>query len=245
MSNIHTEELTYSADDVEMKGYIAWDPDKVGARPAVMVVHEWWGCNDYTRRRARMLAEQGYTGFAVDLYGAGEVANNPDEAGVLMNARIDDMEGTRARFTAALEILQAHHMADEHQVAAIGYCFGGGVVTHMARMGAPLKVTGSFHGSIGLAAVDGPGKVPCRVMVYNGEADVLIDAEQIAGCAAQMEKAQANYNFIQLPGALHGFSNPQATSNGEKYGLPLAYNELADQASWNHLLLTLEHEFDA
>lgn len=244
MSKIHTEELTYSADGVEMKGYIAWDPDKVGARPAVMVVHEWWGCNDYVQRRARMLAEQGYTGFAVDLYGAGEVANNPDEAGVLMTARIDDMEGTRARFTAALEQLTANHMADEDQIAAIGYCFGGGVVTHMARMGAPLKVTGSFHGSIGLAAVDGPENIECRVMVYNGEADVLIDADQIAGCAEQMKKAGACYNFIQLPGALHGFSNPIATTNGEKYGLPLAYNKLADEASWNHLLLTLEHEFE-
>jgi len=244
MSNMHTEEINYSADGVEMKGYIAWDPDMVGARPAVMVVHEWWGCNEYVQGRARMLAEQGYTGFAVDLYGAGEIANNPDEAGVLMNARIEDMEGTRARFTAALETLQAHHVADEDQVAAIGYCFGGGVVTHMARMGAALKVTGSFHGSIGLAAVDGPENIECRVMVYNGEADVLIDADQIAGCAEQMKKAGVRYNFIQLPGALHGFSNPLASTNGEKYGLPLAYNKLADEASWNHLLLTLEHEFE-
>lgn len=243
MSNVHTQELTYSADGVEMKGYIAWDPDKVGERPAVMVVHEWWGCNEYAQRRARMLAEQGYTGFAVDMYGAGEVANNPDEAGVLMTARIQDMAATRARFNAALEALRSHHTADDQQIAAIGYCFGGGVVTHMARMGAALKVTGSFHGSIGLAAVDGPDKVQCRVMVYNGEADVLIDADQIAGCAAQMKMADARYNFIQLPGALHGFSNPQASINGKKYGLPLAYNELADNASWNHLLLTLEHEF--
>ncbi len=244
MSNIHTEKMTYSADGADMIGYIAWDPDKVGPRPAVLVVHEWWGCNDYVQRRARMLAELGYTGFALDLYGAGEVANNPDDAGVLMNARIEDMPGTRARFTAALEKLQAHHMVDEHQIAAIGFCFGGGVVVHMARMGAPLKVAGSFHGSIGLAAVDGPDNVACRVVAYNGEADVLVTAEQIAGCAEQMKKAGAHYNFIQLPGALHGFSNPIASTNGEKYGMPLAYNKLADEASWNHLLLTLEHEFN-
>ena len=244
MSNVHTEELRYSADGVEMKGYIAWDPDKVGQRPAVMVVHEWWGCNEYAQRRARMLAEQGYTGFAIDLYGDGKVAANPDESGALMNARIDDMEGTRKRFLAAMKKLKAHHMADDEQIAAIGYCFGGGVVTHMARMGAGLKVTGSFHGSIGLAAVDGPDKVACRVMVYNGEADVLIGEDQIKGCASQMEKAGAHYDFIQLPGALHGFSNPMASTNAKKYGLPLAYNPLADEASWAHLLLTLEHELE-
>ena len=243
MSNIHTEELTYSADGVTMKGVIAWDQDKAGPRPAVMVVHEWWGCNEYAQRRARMLAEQGYTGFAIDLYGDGEVAANPDEAGVLMNARIADMQGTRTRFLAAMDKLKAHHSVDQEQVAAIGYCFGGGVVTHMARMGAALKVTGSFHGSIGLAAVEGPDKVDCRVMVYNGEADVLIDEGMINGCAEQMKKAGARYNFIQLPGALHGFSNPQASINGKKYGLPLAHNPLADEASWAHLLLTLENEF--
>jgi len=243
MSDIQTETVSYSIDGIEMKGYMAWDASKGGRRPGVLVVHEWWGCNEYAQRRARMLAEAGYTGMAIDLYGDGVNAANPDEAGELMNARIDDMEGTRARFMAALDTLKAHDTVDADRIGAIGYCFGGGVVTHMARMGAPLKVTGSFHGAVGLAAVDGPDQVDCRIMVYNGEADVLIDDGQISGFKAQMEKTGASYDFIQLPGALHGFSNPMATTNGQKYGLPLAYNKLADESSWAHLLLTMEHEF--
>lgn len=243
MSDIQTESVSYSIDGIEMKGYMAWDASKAGSRPGVLVVHEWWGCNEYAQRRARMLAEAGYTGMAIDLYGNGVNAANPDEAGELMNARIDDMEGTRSRFMAALDTLKSHDTVDGDRIGAIGYCFGGGVVTHMARMGAPLKVTGSFHGAVGLAAVDGPDQVDCRIMVYNGEADVLIDDGQISGFKAQMEKTGASYDFIQLPGALHGFSNPMATTNGQKYGLPLAYNELADESSWAHLLLTMEHEF--
>ena len=243
MTDIHTEEITYSGDGIEMKGYIAWNSNKGGARPGVLVAHEWWGCNEYVQRRARMLAEAGYTAMALDLYGDGKTAGNPDEAGELMNARIEDMEGTRARFMAALNALKAHHSVDENRSAAIGYCFGGGVVTHMARMGAALNVTGSFHGAVGLAAVDGPGKIDCRIMVYNGEADTLIGDDQISGFKAEMEKTGAQYDFIQLPGALHGFSNPMATANGEKYGLPLAYNALADESSWAHLLLTLEDVF--
>ena len=243
MAEIHTEEITYSGNGIEMKGYIAWDSNKGGPRPGVLVVHEWWGCNDYAQRRARMLAEAGYTGMAVDLYGDGRTATNPDEAGELMNARIDDMEGTRARFMAALDTLKAHPSVDGDRTGAIGYCFGGGVVTHMARMGTPLNITGSFHGAVGLAAMDGPDQIDCRIMVYNGEADVLIDDDQITGFKAEMAKTGAHYDFIQLPGALHGFSNPMATTNGQKYGLPLAYNELADQSSWAHLLLTLEEVF--
>lgn len=243
MTDIHTEEITYMADGVEMKGYVAWDSNKGGPRPGVLVVHEWWGRNEYPQRRARMLAEAGYTGLALDLYGDGRIAANPDEAGELMNECIEDMEGTRARFTAALDALKAHPTVDAGRTGAIGYCFGGGVVTHMARMGAALDVVGSFHGAVGLAAMDGPARFGCRVMVYNGEADTLIGEDQIKGFKTVMEKTGANYDFIQLPGALHGFSNPLATSNGEKYGLPLAYNELADQSSWAHIRLTFQYVF--
>lgn len=243
MTDIHTQEVSYSADGVEMKAYMAWDSSKAGPRPGIVVVHEWWGCNEYAKRRARMLAGIGYTGLALDLYGYGRNAASPDEAAGLMNARIADMEGTRARFLAGLEALKAHHTVDAQRTGAIGYCFGGGVVTHMARMGAPLKVTGSFHGAVGLAAVDGPPRFDCRIMVYNGEADSLISDDQIRGFKAVMNKTGGHYDFIQLPGALHGFSNPQATENGEKYGLPLAYNPLADESSWSHFCLTMEHIF--
>jgi len=243
MTDIHSEEVSYPADGVEMKAYIAWDAARPGPRPGVLVVHEWWGLNEYAKRRARMLAEAGYTGMALDLYGWGRSAADREEAASLMNARIADMEGTRNRFLAALDALKAHDTVDAERTAAIGYCFGGGVVTHMARMGAPLKVTGSFHGAVGLAAVDGPARIDCRIMVYNGEADTLVSEEQIKGFKSVMQKTGAHYDLIQLPGALHGFSNPQATANGEKFGLPLAYNPLADESSWAHFCLTMEYVF--
>ncbi len=243
MTDIHTEEVSYTADGVEMKAYIAWNTEKSGAAPGVLVVHEWWGCNDYAKRRARMLAEAGYIGMALDLYGVGRIAANREEAGALMNARIADMEGTRNRFLAALDVLKDRDTVDPSRMGAIGYCFGGGVVTHMARMGAPLSVTGSFHGAVGLAAVDGPARFDCRIMVYNGEADTLVSDEQIKGFKSIMQKTGGRYDFIQLPGAMHGFSNPQATANGEKYSLPLAYNPLADESSWAHFRLTMEHVF--
>ena len=243
MTDIHTEEVGYSADGVGMKAFLAWNADKTRPAPGVLVVHEWWGCNDYAKRRARMLAEIGYTGMAIDLYGDGRVAADREEAGALMNARIADMAGTRNRFLAALQVLKARDTVDSSRTAAIGYCFGGGVVTHMARMGAPLSVTGSFHGAVGLAAVDGPARFDCRIMVYNGEADTLVGDQQIKGFKSIMQKTGGRYDLIQLPGALHGFSNPQATANGEKFGLPLAYNALADECSWAHFRLTMEHVF--
>jgi dienelactone hydrolase len=245
MANIQSEEISYSAGGVEMKAYVAWDSELDGQRPGVLVVHEWWGNNPYTRRRADMLAELGYTGMALDMYGNGRIATNPDEAGELMNGLLANLGTVRARFSAALEALKAHRTTDAGKSAAIGYCMGGGIVLHMARYGADLKSVASFHGALplGVAAQGEGAEVTARIAVYHGEDDVLIPEEAVEAFQAEMRKTGADCLFVPLPTALHGFSNPVATTNGEKYGLPLRYDERADKASWNHMQLLLQSAF--
>ena len=245
MANIQSEEISYSAGGVEMKAYVAWDSELAGERPGILVVHEWWGNNAYARRRADMLAALGYTGMALDMYGGGKVATDPDEAGGLMNGLLEDLGTVRTRFNAALEVLQAHKTTDAGKSGAIGYCMGGGIVLHMARYGADLKAVASFHGALPLGvAAEGEGAdVAARIAVYHGEDDVLIPAEAVEAFNAEMGKINADCLFVPLPTALHGFSNPLATTNGEKYGLPLRYDERADNASWNHMQLVLQSAF--
>jgi len=217
MVNIQSEEISYSAGGVEMKAYVAWDSELEGERPGVLVVHEWWGNNPYSRRRADMLAALGYPGMALDMYGSGKVAANPDEAGDLMNGLLEDLDTVRARFNAALEVLKAHQTTDTGKSGAIGYCMGGGIVLHMARYGADLKAVASFHGALplGVAAEGEGGDVTARIAVYHGEDDVLIPQEAADVFKAEMEKTNADCLFVPLPTALHGFSNPLATTNGE------------------------------
>ena len=245
MANIQSQEISYSSGGTEMNGYIAWDADIGWERPGVLLVHEWWGNNEYARRRANMLAELGYTGMAVDLYGGGKIADNPDEAGGLMNDLLSDLGVVRSRFNAALDQLQEHHSTDAEKMAAIGYCMGGGIVLHMARYGTDLKAVASFHGALPLAiAAEGEGgEVNARLAVYHGEDDVFFSPEEVAAFHAEVDKTGADCLFVALPGALHGFSNPIATANGEKYGIPLRYNELADTASWAHMQLVLQSAF--
>ena len=245
MANIQSEEITYSADGVEMKAYIAWDSELEGQRPGVLVVHEWWGNNAYARRRADMLASLGYSGMALDMYGDGQIASNPDEAGGLMNGLLENLGTVRSRFNAALDVLKEHKTTDAGQCAAIGYCMGGGIVLHMARHGADLKAVASFHGALPLGvAAEGEGAdVTARIAVYHGEDDVLIPQEAVEAFKAEMAKTGADCLFVPLPTALHGFSNPAATTNGEKYGLPLRYDQRADEASWNHMQLVLQSAF--
>ncbi len=243
MAKVHTEEVTYSGGGVELHGYLAWDDSIEGTRPGIIVVHEWWGHNDYPRQRARMLAELGYTALSIDMYGEGKTADHPDNAGAFMTAVLENMDSARARFEAGLDLLKSHETVDAGKTAAIGYCFGGGVVLHMARMGADLDAVASFHGSLGMASAPGVEQMATRVVAYNGEADPFVSSEAIDGFTSEMEKAGAYYQFVQLPGAVHGFSNPAATANGEKFGLPLKYNALADEASWAHMQLFLEETF--
>jgi dienelactone hydrolase len=108
---IHTEPVTYATGDTTLRGYLATDATKPGRRPGVLVAHEWWGLNDYIRRRARMLAELGYTALAVDMYGDGKVADNPGDAGTLMNAVLAHRQAAEDRFRAAYidEQRRPHH----------------------------------------------------------------------------------------------------------------------------------------
>lgn len=245
MSSIQTREVTYRHGGVEMTGSAAWDADTDGPRPVVLVVHEWWGCNDYARRRAAMLAELGYAGFAVDLYGGGVNAANPEEAGELMNALLADRETLRGRFHAALDAACALDVSNPGKTAAIGYCMGGGVVLHMARTGTDLAAVASFHGALPLAiAQEGEdAEVTARMAVYHGEADEFITADDARAFLEEVGKAKADCVFVLMPGATHGFTNPEASVRGEKYGLPLRYSELADRSSWDHMRLVLETGF--
>jgi dienelactone hydrolase len=247
MAEIKTEEFQYSVNGVNMNGFIAWDASSDEKRPGVVVVHEWWGVTDYPRKRAEMLAEAGYTAIAIDMYGEGKIAGHPQDAQKFMGELLADLPGSRERFNAGLDQLKAHPTVNTGQIAAIGYCLGGGVVLHMARYGADLAAVASFHGSLPLSIApdETDTKITARVVAYNGEDDPFVTADDIAGFKAEMDQAGADYQFINYPGSVHGFTNPNATSNGEEFSIPLKYNALADQSSWDHMLLLFESVFKA
>ncbi len=245
MASIQSRETQYKAGDSELLGYLAWDGDLGDRRPGVLVVHEWWGRNDYVMRRADMLAELGYVAMAVDMYGDARTVDNPEDAGGLMNGLLADLDTVRERFDAALNTLRAHERVDGARIAAIGYCMGGGIVLHAARHGAELKAAASFHGALplGVAAPGTGGEIAARIAVYHGEDDVFMSADQVQTFKTEMREVGADCLFVTLPGAMHGFTNPAATDRGEKFGIPLRYNELADRSSWDHMRLVLESAF--
>ncbi|MEM7405894.1 MAG: dienelactone hydrolase family protein [Pseudomonadota bacterium] len=232
---IQTQELAYTAGDSTMKSYLAYDDAVSGPRPGVMVIHEWWGLDDYICRRTRQLAELGYVALGVDMYGDGKTAATPDEAGALMNGVLEDMESGTARIQAAAAALGGQSQTDASKMASMGYCFGGAMSLHAARIGMDLRGVVSFHGALGSFHAPAEGSVKAQILVLHGGGDVLVPDEQIDAFHQEMDAARAQYEFITYDGAMHGYTNPEATGRGEKYGLPLAYDEQTDQRSWQDM----------
>jgi dienelactone hydrolase len=243
--SIQGEEVDYTDGETAMKGYLAWDANQSGPRPGVLVVHEWWGHNDYARRRARELAELGYTALAVDMYGDGRQAEHPDDAGQFAAEVMQNMPTARARFEAAHELLDAHPTTDPDRTAAIGYCFGGGVVLAMARAGADLDAVVTFHGSLPVEAIENPEAVKARFLILHGAADPFVTPEQVDAFKKSMDDAGVDYRFVAYEGAKHSFTNPDADTYAEKFGLPIAYDAAADEQSWQAMKEFLAEVFSA
>ncbi len=233
---IQTEEITYKVDDKVFTGYVAWDDQVKGKRPGILVVHEWWGHNAYARKRAVQLAEAGYVALALDMYGKGKVASHPDDAKKFMQKVLAEKGAARKRFEAAKKQLEARPEIDSAHIAAIGYCFGGGVVLNMARAGMDLDGVVSFHGSLGTDAPAEAGSIKADVLVFTGLDDPFAPPEQVDAFDTEMKSAKADYQIIRYPGVKHSFTNPDADQIGKTYGMPLEYNAEADRDSWQKML---------
>ena len=240
---IKGEPVEYTSGNVILKGYLAYDTRVKGKRPGILVVHEWWGLNEYARQRARMLAGLGYTALAVDMYGDGRQAGHPDEAGKFAKEVSDNLDMKISRFMAAMNYLKKHEHVDPARIAAIGYCFGGGVVLDMARSGLDLSGVVSFHGGLTTNNPAKPGAVKAKILVCHGEQDTFTTAEQIAAFKQEMSDAKADLQFITYKDAKHSFTNPDADSFAKKFNIPLGYNAAADKKSWEDMRKFLKSVF--
>ena len=235
-SKIKEEKVTYSIGDKSFKGVIVYDESQAGKRPAVLVVHEWWGLTDYPVMRARKLAALGYIAMAVDMYGDGKIAANPTEAQELATPFYKDPQLSKARLEAALAKLKECKQTDGQNIFAIGYCFGGSVVLNSAKLGTDLKGVVSFHG--GLAGVPANKELlKAKILVCHGGNDKFVSENDINTFKHQLDSIGAEYKFIVYPNATHAFTNPDATKIGKQFNMPIEYNEKADADSWKDMTM--------
>jgi len=228
------ENVTYTGDNANLDGYIVYNETVSAKRPAILVVPEWWGVNDYPKFRARELAKLGYVAMAIDIYGDGKTADNPDSATSYSTPFYKDPLKAKARIDAAIAKIKTYAQVDTNNIAAVGYCFGGGLLLNTVRLGDDLKGVVSFHGML----LGTPAKkelLKSKILVCHGEADPFVPKKDVDQFKKQMDSIGASYTFKSYEGAVHAFTNPGSTAMGKKFNLPLAYNGLADTASWKDM----------
>lgn len=230
---VKEEPVTYTANGITMNGFVAYDVNKTGPRPIVLVAPEWWGLTEYPRMRIKMLAEMGYLAMAVDLYGNGKIAQNPGDAQKEATPFYTNPQMARERLDAALAKAKTFVQADSSQVAAIGYCFGGSMVLNYAKLGAPVAGVVSFHGD--LSGVPPQKGTTAQFLICHGAADTFVPQPQVDAFKKSMDSAGVAFTFKSYENATHAFTNPKATETGTKFNMPIQYDAAADKASWNDM----------
>ena len=225
---VKEEPVTYKDGDTTMKGFVVYDDAAKGRRPGIILVHEWWGITKHMHSEARRFAQNGYTVFIADMYGDGKTADNPKDAGMLAGTVMKNPAGMQSRFNAARAQLAKHSTVDAQKIGAAGYCFGGTVAINMVRAGADLAAIAAFHAGLS-TNTPAPQSVKSKVLVLNGADDPLIKPDQIEAFKKDMDAAKADYRYINYPGALHAYTNPEATEVGKKFNMPVAYNAKVDK----------------
>jgi len=236
-AKVFTEEVSYEHDQVRLIGYLAYDDALKEKRPGVLVVHEWWGLNEYAKKRARQLAGMGYVAFAVDMYGEGKVTTHPEQAGEWTKMITGNVSGWQERANAGLEVMRKDPRVDPERIAAIGYCFGGATVQQMAYSGADLRGVASFHGSPLPVQEEQVKRVKAKILFLHGASDPLIKEAQIQSYVEAMNKSGLAWQMVFYGGAKHSFTNPDADKAGME---ALKYHASADKRSWEHMKVFFE-----
>ncbi|MFA6959340.1 MAG: dienelactone hydrolase family protein [Opitutaceae bacterium] len=233
-----TKPVAYEHAGVKLEGYLAYDDAKVSAAqpaPGVLVVHEWWGLNAYAKSKAEALAKLGYVAFALDMYGAGVTTEDPKKAGELAG-QFYGKPLMAERAQAGLDQLLATGLVAPGKVAAIGYCFGGSTVQALAYSGAPLAGIVSFHGGPVVPTAEQAAAIKGKVLICHGAIDPFVKPDQLQALLTALDEAKVDYQFVSYAGAIHAFTNPDATRMAKVTGLTgIGYNEAAARRSWQHM----------
>jgi dienelactone hydrolase len=237
---VKTKKIAYKHGELECQGYLAWDDAVKEPRPGVLVLHEWWGLNDYARGRAEQLAKLGYVAFAADMYGDGKVTEHPKEAGEMASKVRANVEDWRKRAVTALDVLKEQPQCDKTRLAAIGYCFGGSTALQLAYSGADLKAVVTFHAALPAAKPEEAKQIKATILVCHGADDKFIPEEAIKAFRGALDKGGVKYEFVSYPDTVHSFTVPGA----DKHNIAgMKYNKAADEDSWKRMTALLAEKF--
>lgn len=235
-----TDTVKYYEGNTPLHGFIAYDDQSIKKRPAILIAHDWSGCNDFARNKAQKMAELGYIGFAMDIFGEGKMGATNEEKSALIKPFLDDRLLLQRRLFAALSYIQQNSLVDSHHIAAIGFCFGGLCVLDLARSGADIQGVVSFHGLFNSPEKLAKNKITAKILALHGYDDPMATPAQVNIFAEEMTAAQADWQIHMYGHTKHAFTNPLA--NDPNFGT--VYNSVAEKRSWQSMKNFFNELFD-
>lgn len=231
-ADIKVETVEYKQGDTVLEGYLAHDDAAQGKRPGVIVVHDWKGNGEFSKKKAEDLAKLGYVAFACDIYGKGVRPATAQDASAQAGKFKNDRALLRARVNAALDVMRDHKSVDSAKIGAIGFCFGGTTVLELARSGAPVAGVVSFHGGLSSPAPEDAKNIKAKVLVLHGADDPFVKPDEVLAFEDEMRKGGVDWQLVAYGNAVHSFTNKAAGDDNSKGA---AYNEKADRRSWEDM----------
>ncbi|MDT8407062.1 MAG: dienelactone hydrolase family protein [Methylococcales bacterium] len=225
---IVSDVLAYTDDNTALQAYVAYDAEIKGPMPTVLVCHAWAGRDGFVEAKARQLAELGYLGVALDVYGEGVLGQTPEQNTKLMQPFMADRGKLRQRLLAGLEAAVSLSQVDRQRIAAIGFCFGGLCVLDLARSGASLRGVVSFHGLLRAPEALANEAIQAKVLVLHGHDDPMVPVEDVVALETELTEAGVDWQVHVYGQTLHAFTNPQA--NDVDFGT--VYQPDAERRSW-------------
>ena len=226
---IDASEVEYQAGETRLVGHLAAPKDSDGPRPAILVVHEWWGRGAHSDHSADELARLGYVALAVDMFGDGKSTKDPKVAGEWAGAIKNDPDTGIARLNAAIDLLKARPDVDASRMACIGFCFGGTVSLEAAWAGLPLRAVVSFHGGLTTPKPEQTAGVKASILVCHGADDSFVPQDAIDAFERSMRDNKYDWEFAAYGGAVHSFTNPEADGS---FSPLVKYHPVAAARSW-------------
>jgi dienelactone hydrolase len=234
--SIQVQNIDYRDGDTNCKGLLAFDTQRSGPLPGILISHAWGGREEFFAQKARELARHGYAAFALDMYGNAKLGNSVEENTALMTPFVQDRALLSRRINAALTAMRAQPQIDARRIGAMGYCFGGMCVLDLARSGAEVRGVVSVHGLLAPPGTGAKHKIKSKVLVLHGHDDPLVPVAEVVAFEQEMTEAEVDWQVHVYGGVKHAFTNPHANDVSG----PTMYNDAADRRSGTALLSFFE-----
>ena len=225
--SVKTSAMDYKIGNEEFSGLISLPEGEV--KGGVLVVHNWMGVTDETRKQAERFSSLGFLVMAADIYGKGNNPKSPDQAGKLAGSFKTDRKLFRERLNGAFELLSKREELKGKLLYAAGYCFGGTGVIELARSGAAVKAVMSFHGGLDSKNPSDGANIKAAVYAFHGADDPYVSALDLAAFEKEMASHKIDWQLVKFGGAVHSFTDVEAGTDPSKGA---AYNQRADHRSW-------------